>query len=55
MKLQQQLYINFIPYTFADDKIKMLQDLRRQSDNISTFKRNMVQEEQKTVKIVWHV
>ena len=40
MKLQQQLYINFIPYTSADDKIKMLQNLRRQSDNITTFKRN---------------
>ena len=24
MKLQQQLYISFLPYTSADDKIKML-------------------------------
>jgi hypothetical protein len=38
MKLQQQLYISFLPYTSADDKIKMLQNLRRQSVNITTFK-----------------
>ena len=44
MKLHQRLYISLIPYTSADDKIKMLQNLRRQSNNITTFKQNMVQE-----------
>jgi glycopeptide antibiotics resistance protein len=37
MKLQQRLYISLIPYTIADDKIKMLQNLRRQSNNITAF------------------
>ena len=51
MKLQQQLYISFLPYTSADDKIKMLQNLRRQSVNITTFKEQQSQkEEQRTVK-----
>ena len=51
MKLQQQLYISFLPYTSADDKIKMLQNLRRQSVNITTFKEQLSQkEEQKSVK-----
>jgi hypothetical protein len=51
MKLQQQLYISFLPNTSADDKIKMLQNLRRQSVNITTFKEQLSQkEEQKTVK-----
>ena len=51
MKLQQQLYISFLPYTSADDKIKMLQNLRRQSINITTFKEQLSQtEEPKTVK-----
>ena len=51
MKLQQQLYISFLPYTSADDKIKVLQNLRRQSVNITTFKEQLSQkEEQKTVK-----
>ena len=54
MKLQQRLYISLIPYTSADDKIKMLQNLRRQSNNITTVKQNMVQESSqrrtKTVK-----
>jgi hypothetical protein len=44
MKLPQRLYISLIPYTSADDKIKMLQNLRRQSNNITTVKQNMVQE-----------
>ena len=44
MKLQQRLYISLIPYTSADDKIKMLQILRRQSNNITYFKQNMAQE-----------
>jgi hypothetical protein len=44
MKLQQRLYISLIPYTSADDKIKMLQNLRRQSNNITAFKQNMAQE-----------
>ena len=44
MKLQQRLYISLIPYTTADDKIKMLQNLRRQSNNITAFKQNMAQE-----------
>ena len=43
MKLQQRLYISLIPYTIADDKIKMLQNLRRQSNNITAFKQNMTQ------------
>ena len=43
MKLQQRLYISLIPYTLADDKIKMLQNLRRQSNNITAFKQNMTQ------------
>ena len=47
----QQLYISFIPYTSTDDKIKMLQNLRRKSVNITTFKEQQSQkEEQKTVK-----
>ena len=51
MKLQQQLYISFLPYISADDKSKMLQNLRRQSVNITTFKEQHSQkEEQKTVK-----
>ena len=41
MKLQQRLYISLIS---ADDKIKMLQNLRRQSNNITAFKQNMTQE-----------
>ena len=53
MKLQQQLYISFLPYTSPDDKIKMLQNLRRQSVNITIFKEQLSQkEEQKSVKIV---
>ena len=44
MKLQQQLYISLIPYTSADDTIKILQNLRRQSNNITAFKQNMAQE-----------
>ena len=44
MKLQQWLSISLIPYTTADDKIKMLQNLRRQSNNITAFKQNMAQE-----------
>ena len=43
MKLQLRLYISLIPYTIADDKIKMLQNLRRQSNNITAFKQNMAQ------------
>ena len=51
MKLQQQLYISFLPYISADDKSKMLQNLRRQSVNITTFKEQQSQkEEQRTVK-----
>jgi hypothetical protein len=50
MKLQQQLYISFLPYISADDKSKMLQNLRRQSVNITTFKEQQSQKEQKTVK-----
>ena len=51
IKLQQQLYISFLPYTSADDNIKMLQNLRRQSVNITTFKEQQSQkEEQRTVK-----
>ena len=42
MKLQQQLYISFLPNTSADDKIKMLQNLRRQSVNITTFKEQLL-------------
>ena len=37
MKLQQQLYISFLPYISADDKSKMLQNLRRQSVNMKYF------------------
>ena len=44
MKLQQRLYISLIPYTPANDKIKMLQNWRRQSNNITAFKQNMAQE-----------
>ena len=33
-----------IPYTTADDKIKMLQNLRRQSKYSTAFKQNMAQE-----------
>jgi hypothetical protein len=44
MKLQQRLYISLIPYTSADDKIKMLQNLRPQSNTITAFKQNMAQE-----------
>jgi hypothetical protein len=44
MKLQQRLYISLTPYTSADDKIKMLQNLRPQSNTITTFKQNMAQE-----------
>ena len=44
MKLQQRLYIILIPYTSAADKIKMLQNLRRQSNNITAFKQNMARE-----------
>ena len=44
MKLQQRLYISLIPYTSAGDKIKMLQNLRRQSNNITAFKQNLAQE-----------
>jgi hypothetical protein len=43
MKLQLRLHISLIPYTSADDKIKMLQNLRRQSNNITAFKQNMAQ------------
>jgi hypothetical protein len=51
IKLQQQLYISFLPYTSADDKIKMLQNLRCQSVNITIFKEQLSQkEEQKSVK-----
>jgi hypothetical protein len=51
MILQQQLYISFLPYTSTDDKIKLLQNLRRKSVNITTFKEQQSQkEEQKTVK-----
>jgi hypothetical protein len=51
MKLQQQLYISFLPYISADDKSKMLQNLRRQSVNITTYKEQKSQkEEQRTVK-----
>ena len=51
IKLQQQLYISFLPYKSADDKIKMLQNLRRQSVNITIFKEQLSQkEEQKSVK-----
>ena len=42
MKLQQQLYISFLPYTSGDDNIKMLQNLRRQSVNITTFKEQTI-------------
>jgi hypothetical protein len=41
MKLQQQLYISFLSYPSGDDNIKMLQDLRRQSVNITTFKEQL--------------
>jgi hypothetical protein len=34
--------ISLIPYTSADDKIKMLQYLRIQSNNITTFKQNRI-------------
>ena len=44
MKLQQRLYISLIPYTSADDKIKMLQNLRPQSNTNTAFKQNMAQE-----------
>ena len=44
MKLQQRLYISLIPYTTADDKIKMLQHLKRQPNNITAFKQNIAQE-----------
>jgi hypothetical protein len=51
IKLQQQLYISFLPYTSADDKIKMFQNLKRQSVNITIFKEQLSQkEEQKSVK-----
>jgi hypothetical protein len=51
MKLQQQLSSSFLPYISADDNSKMLQNLRHQSVNITTFKEQQSQkEEQRTVK-----
>jgi hypothetical protein len=40
MKLQQQLYISFLPNTSADDKIKMLQNLRHQLSTLQPLKNN---------------
>ena len=52
MKLQQRLYIRLIPYTSADDKIKMLQNLRRQSVNITTFKEQLKKKNRKQLNLV---
>ena len=52
MKLQQQLYISFLPYTSADDKIKMLQNLRPQSVNITTFKEQLKKKNRKQLNLV---
>ena len=55
MKLQQRLYISLIPYTSADDKIKMLQNLRRQSKTLQplnkTLLKNHLKEEQKQLNL----
>ena len=52
MKLQQQLYISFLPYTSGDDNIKMLQNLRRQSVNITTFKEQLKKKNRKQLNLV---
>jgi hypothetical protein len=49
MKLQQQLYISFLPYTSGDDNIKMLQNLRRQSVNITTFKEQTISKRREAI------
>ena len=52
MKLQQQLYISFLPYTSGDDNIEMLQNLRRQSVNITTFKEQLKKKNRKQLNLV---